>query len=168
MIESILLTIVQQWHLIVPAVVLAYLVSDYYGKGLHKYPGPVLARFTNIWRFVDVWNRRPDITHIELHRKHGDVVRLGPNTLSFSDPAAIKTIYGLNKGFVKVRVLSKPITSQLIKIVWFLPTATSCLPRETSAIPLLNYRRSISCFPSTIGEQRVLHECSRTVRATCQ
>lgn len=105
MIDAILLTIVQQWHLIVPAVVVAYLASSYYGKGLHKHPGPVLARFTNIWRFVDVWNRRPDITHVELHRKHGDVVRLGPNTLSFSDPAAIKTIYGLNKGFVKVRTV---------------------------------------------------------------
>lgn len=102
MLESILLTLGQQWHLIVPVVLVAYFASNYYGRGLHKYPGPVLARFTDIWRFVDVWNRRPDITQIKLHQQHGDVVRLGPNTLSFSDPAAIKTIYGLNKGFVKV------------------------------------------------------------------
>lgn len=105
MIESILLIVAQQWHLIVPVILLAYFTFNYYSKGIHKYPGPLLARFTDIWRFVDVWNRRPDITQIELHRKHGDVVRLGPNTLSFSDPAAIKTIYGLNKGFVKVRLL---------------------------------------------------------------
>lgn len=101
MLESILLTVAQQWHLIVPAVLLAYLASNYYGKGLYKYPGPVLARFTDIWRFLDVLNRRPDITQNTLHQQHGDVVRLGPKTLSFSDPAAIKTIYGLNKGFVK-------------------------------------------------------------------
>ncbi|KAL9943425.1 hypothetical protein ACHAPW_007682 [Verticillium nonalfalfae] len=55
----------------------------------------------NWWRFYDVWGQRPENTHIALHKKHGDVVRLGPNTLSFADPAALKTIYGLNKGFVK-------------------------------------------------------------------
>lgn len=102
MLESILLIIWQHWYLIIPPILLAYLASNYYGKGLNKYPGPIPARFTDAWRFLDVWNRRPDITQIALHRQHGDVVRLGPNTLSFSDPAAIKTIYGLNKGFVKV------------------------------------------------------------------
>ncbi|RYO73661.1 hypothetical protein DL764_010439 [Monosporascus ibericus] len=40
---------------------------------------------------------------LRLHAKYGDVVRLGPNTLSFADPKALKSIYGLNKGFVKVR-----------------------------------------------------------------
>lgn len=102
MIGSLLLTISYQWHLILPVVLVAYLASNYFFKGLHRYPGPLIARFANVWRLVDVWSRRPDITHIELHRRHGDVVRLGPNVLSFSDPAAIKTIYGLNKGFVKV------------------------------------------------------------------
>lgn len=102
MLESILLTVGQYWHLILPVVIVAFLASNYLNKGLYQYPGPALARFTNAWRFVDVLNRRPDITHVRLHREHGDVIRLGPNTLSFSDPAAIKTIYGLNKGFVKV------------------------------------------------------------------
>lgn len=103
MLDSILETIVQYWHLVLPVALIAYLAFNYFNRGLQKYPGPVLARLTNAWRFVDVLNRRPDITHIKLHRQHGDVVRLGPNALSFSDPAAIKTIYGLNKGFVKVR-----------------------------------------------------------------
>lgn len=102
MLEDILLNLGRFWHLILPAVLTAYLASQYFKNGLNKYPGPVLARFTDIWRAVDVYKRRPDITHNELHRKHGSIVRLGPNTLSFSDPAAIKTIYGLNKGFVKV------------------------------------------------------------------
>ncbi len=50
-----------------------------------------------------MYKRRPEVEHIKLHEKHGDVVRLGPNSLSFSDPKALKTIYGLNKGFTKVR-----------------------------------------------------------------
>jgi hypothetical protein len=49
-----------------------------------------------------VYGRMSELTHIALHRKHGDIVRPGPNTLSFSNPNAMKSIYGLNKGFVKV------------------------------------------------------------------
>lgn len=66
-----------------------------------------MASLTDWWRFVDVWNRRPEITHLKLHEKYGDVVRLGPNTLSFADPAALKAIYGLNKGYVKVSILTR-------------------------------------------------------------
>lgn len=107
MIESIVLTVKDYWQLILPVVLVAYLARNYLNKGLSKYPGPFLANFTDGWRFIDVYNRRPDITQLALHRKHGEVVRLGPNTLSFSDPAAIKTIYGLNKGFVKVSMTDK-------------------------------------------------------------
>ncbi|KAL8709010.1 MAG: hypothetical protein Q9220_006219 [cf. Caloplaca sp. 1 TL-2023] len=35
----------------------------------------------------------------QLHEKYGEVVRIGPNVLSFSNPSAIKDIY--NKAFVK-------------------------------------------------------------------
>ena len=60
-----------------------------------------MASITDWWRFYDVYKRRPETTHRQLHAKHGSVVRLGPNVLSFSDPKAMKTIYGLNKGFIK-------------------------------------------------------------------
>ncbi|KAL4779784.1 hypothetical protein BJX76DRAFT_351499 [Aspergillus varians] len=86
---------------IIFSLLLLYLVQQYFHNGLHRYPGPALAKVTNLWRFLDVCSRRPEATHVALHRKYGDVVRLGPNTLSFSSPSAIKVIYGLNKGFVK-------------------------------------------------------------------
>ncbi|KAL4921495.1 hypothetical protein BDW62DRAFT_208463 [Aspergillus aurantiobrunneus] len=86
---------------ILPSLLVLYLVQQYLHNGLHRYPGPVLAKFTNLWRFLDVRGRRPETTHIALHRQYGDVVRLGPNTLSFASPSAIKVIYGLNKGFTK-------------------------------------------------------------------
>lgn len=81
--------------------VTCYLIKTKYSKGLNKYPGPLLASFTNWWRFFDVRAKRAEHTQIRLHRQHGDIVRLGPNVLSFADPKAIKDIYGLNKGFVK-------------------------------------------------------------------
>ncbi|KAK3303596.1 cytochrome P450-like protein [Chaetomium strumarium] len=99
--DQIVLVVSQHWLPISLAVVVAWLVRNRYHNGLNKYPGPFLASLTDWWRFFDVYRRRPERTHIELHRKYGPVVRLGPNTLSFSDPEALKTIYGLNKGFIK-------------------------------------------------------------------
>lgn len=91
----------RHWLPVLLAVIVARLVRNRYHNGLHKYPGPFLASLTDWWRFFDVCGRRPETSHIALHRKYGPVVRLGPNTLSFADPEALKTIYGLNKGFVK-------------------------------------------------------------------
>ena len=103
MLDSILSSIWQHWLAVLLFASGAYLARNRFYHGLQNYPGPFLASLTDWWRFFDVLGRRPDITHINLHRKYGDVVRLGPNALSFSDPQALKTIYGLNKGFVKVR-----------------------------------------------------------------
>ena len=115
--SRLLAMIVEHWGTLVFVVILAYLARNRYGRGLNKYPGPFLASITDWWRFYDVYKRRPDQTHRRLHGKHGDVVRLGPNTLSFSDPKALKTIYGLNKGFVKVRrvVCASPKLTLLLK-----------------------------------------------------
>jgi hypothetical protein len=138
--ESTVLVLLKNWVLVVPVVLVAYLASNYFNHGLNKYPGPLLAGLTDWWRFFDVYGRRPDITHIKLHRKHGDVVRLGPNSLSFADPKAIRQIYGLNKGFVKVR--TEPVRS------W-------CLSNDKNISPV-----SIQCrwlFPKDSG----CHHCSR-------
>lgn len=101
--DVIIRVLAQHWPAILLSVLVGWLVRNRYYNGLNKYPGPFLASLTDWWRFIDVYKRRPEVTHIALHKKHGPIVRLGPNTLSFSDPEAIKTIYGLNKGFVKVR-----------------------------------------------------------------
>ncbi|CAI7668891.1 unnamed protein product [Penicillium crustosum] len=85
----------------VPPLFLLYLTLNYFYNSLNVFPGPFWAHLTDIWRYIDVRGRRPELTHISLHRKYGDVVRLGPRTLSFADPKATKVIYGLNKGFTK-------------------------------------------------------------------
>lgn len=102
MLDSVLAEAIHRWPVVFLILFVAYLASNYFNHGLNKYPGHVLAHFTDWWRYFDVRGRRPDITHLALHRKHGDVVRLGPNDLSFADPKALKVIYGLNKGFIKV------------------------------------------------------------------
>jgi hypothetical protein len=102
MLEQILPYLRDHWLLFLGVTTLGYLLSNYFNHGLNKYPGPVAARLTDWWRFWDVYRRRPDITQLQLHRQHGDIVRLGPNTLSFASPRAVKQIYGLNKGMTKV------------------------------------------------------------------
>lgn len=101
-IDHIFHVVAQHWLVVSVAVLSLWLARNRYHNGLSKYPGPFLASITDWWRFFDVYGRRPEVTHRALHKKYGDVVRLGPNTLSFSDPKALKTIYGLNKGFIKV------------------------------------------------------------------
>lgn len=61
---------------------------------LAKYPGPLLAKLTG---FYMVWHavcgRNTFVRH-SLHQKYGQVVRVGPDELSFSDLSSIKDIYG--------------------------------------------------------------------------
>jgi hypothetical protein len=106
--DSILQFLGRHWLSLGVSLLLAWLVRSRYHNGLNKYPGPFLASLTDWWRFVDVYGQRPEITHLALHKKYGDVVRLGPNSLSFADPKALKTIYGLNKGFYKVCASQSP------------------------------------------------------------
>lgn len=89
------------WPYLLVAAIAVHLLRNKYHHGLSRYPGPVLAAYTDWWRFFDVWKQKAEQTHIELHEKYGDIVRLGPNVLSFADPKAIKVIYGLNKGMTK-------------------------------------------------------------------
>jgi hypothetical protein len=105
MLEELIAVLIARWPIVLSVGLIAFCLKNYFNNGLNKYPGPALARVTDWWRFWDVYNRRPDITQLALHRKHGDVVRLGPNCLSFSDPQAIKQIYGLNKGMTKVSLI---------------------------------------------------------------
>ena len=80
-------------------IVLAYLVATY--TRLSHVPGPFLAAFTNIVRLRWVLTRKAQYIHIDLHRKYGPLVRIGPNTVSVGDPAEIQQIYGLTGSYVK-------------------------------------------------------------------
>ncbi|KAH7108667.1 cytochrome P450 [Dendryphion nanum] len=82
-------------------VVVAQYISAYLSSPLKQLPGPFVAKFSNWWRFFNHYSK----THIEtqqaLHKKYGNAVRIGPNTVSLSDPSLIKTIYSTRGTFVK-------------------------------------------------------------------
>ena len=81
---------------------LLYLLRIRYSKGLNKFPGPFLASFTDLWKIWYVYTTPERDLYVNVHRKYGDIVRIGPKQLSFADPRAINEIYGTGGGNQKV------------------------------------------------------------------
>ncbi|KAF2771365.1 putative P450 monooxygenase [Teratosphaeria nubilosa] len=77
-----------------------YQITWTYAK-LRDVPGPIAAKFTNLWRLLVVWSRDSHDTYLCLHKQFGDVVRTGPNVVSICKPDMIQQIYGVQKGYVK-------------------------------------------------------------------
>ena len=70
--------------------------------GLRSVPGPYLASVSNLWKINAVYFGEMHRKNIEVHKKYGPVVRIGPNYVSFSSLTALKTIYNSRTQFVKV------------------------------------------------------------------
>lgn len=69
---------------------------------LKHIPGPFPASITNFARVRWVGTKRAHLILQETHDKYGEVVRIGPNMVSFSNPEAIPIIYPMRPGFPKV------------------------------------------------------------------
>lgn len=73
---------------------------------LRHIPGPFFAKFTNFQRVYWVKTKRAHLILQEAHEKYGELVRIGPNTVSIHNPELIPTIYTARIGFPKVSALS--------------------------------------------------------------
>ncbi|PVH70573.1 cytochrome P450 [Cadophora sp. DSE1049] len=61
---------------------------------LARIPGPLLARVSDLWLLkLDLTGQGSRII-FDLHKKHGPVVRIGPDELSFDGVSAYNDIYG--------------------------------------------------------------------------
>ncbi|KAM6512923.1 hypothetical protein FSOLCH5_010615 [Fusarium solani] len=70
------------------------MVYNLFFHPLSKYPGPKLAAITDLWYAFHWTSGKWHFVIQETHRKYGDVVRIGPNELSFSSVESYKDIYG--------------------------------------------------------------------------
>lgn len=70
------------------------IVYNIYFHPLSKYPGPKLWAAFDVARTIGRMGGYIDFQIVEEHRKHGEVVRIGVNELSFIHPSAWKEIYG--------------------------------------------------------------------------
>ncbi|KAH9976216.1 cytochrome P450 monooxygenase [Lactifluus volemus] len=70
-------------------------------NGLRTFPGPFLARFSDLWLGrVAQQGHRSQVVH-EMHEKYGTFVRIAPNHLSIADPAALQVVYAHGNGSLK-------------------------------------------------------------------
>lgn len=77
-------------------------VISYFRSGLRELPGPVLARFTLLWK---VWVHIKGDGHVvyqNIHKKYGPIVRTGPSSVSIGDAAMIPKIYLSGHSYLKV------------------------------------------------------------------
>ncbi|KAF8644804.1 hypothetical protein AX16_008264 [Volvariella volvacea WC 439] len=77
----------------------AYRLSPFHP--LAKYPGPVICKVTKIWFAYVAWKGKQHLYVHDLHAKYGDIVRTGPNEISFASASLIQPLmgaHGLPKG----------------------------------------------------------------------
>ena len=75
-----------------------HIISD----PLRAFPGPILARFTHLWRMYISSRGHAHLVNRKLHEEFGPAVRLGPNMISLSDVELITTLYANDEQYRKV------------------------------------------------------------------
>ncbi|KAI0795685.1 cytochrome P450 [Abortiporus biennis] len=80
------------YHTTILTCVVSYRLSPYHP--LATYPGPLLAKISQLWFTYHGYSGRQHLVIQALHNKLGDVVRIGPNELSIRDPSAITPLLG--------------------------------------------------------------------------
>ncbi|KAL2871153.1 cytochrome P450 [Aspergillus lucknowensis] len=82
---------------------LLYTVGRYFRdpKRLRRFPAPSVAALTPLWGMWHSWTGRQYKAIDAAHKRLGPVVRIAPNHVSFTDPAAYKDIYGHGMPLVK-------------------------------------------------------------------
>ncbi|KAI7537712.1 benzoate 4-monooxygenase cytochrome-like protein P450 [Hortaea werneckii] len=83
------------------ALIAAKLAYDAFTSPLSSFPGPFAAKITDIYRALKTARGDIDSTHRKWHEEYGSAVRIGPNTVSFSDPDLIKVIYSTKNAWRK-------------------------------------------------------------------
>ncbi|KAF6796369.1 Pisatin demethylase 8 [Colletotrichum musicola] len=89
------------WPLLLPIILVCSALRARYFSPLRRLPGPLLASFTRLWKVLSTASGRTHLDHIDLHRRHGPVVRTGPIEVSLSSPEAARRVLAAGKGFRK-------------------------------------------------------------------
>lgn len=126
--------------------VLIPLISFRYAYGIHKFRGPFLASFTDLWRFIHAYHGTLFPLR-DLHDTYGDVMRIGPRALSFRDPRAIRDIFGAGKNWDKV-CITRRLTVCRMDLTMIADTLTVFI------VGTICYQ--CSCFKGTVGPYLIL------------
>ncbi|KAJ6023759.1 Cytochrome P450 E-class group I [Penicillium herquei] len=83
------------------AYVLAIVIYRIWFHPLAKYPGPILAKITNLYAGYYAWTGDLHVDMMRCHEKYGDIVRYAPNRILFNTNTAMRDIYSFSKQFQK-------------------------------------------------------------------
>jgi hypothetical protein len=70
--------------------------------GVRQIPGPFLAKFTDLLRTYYAYRGVLFQKQQEWHRRYGNYVRVGPNTVMVSESDVFQGVFGARKEFPKV------------------------------------------------------------------
>lgn len=126
-------------------------------SGLQDIPGPTLAAYTKFWRVYDVSKGQAHWTTIALHKKYGKLVRIAPNVVSISDPAAIPVIYSTKGDFTKTDFYS------LQAIIWHQNPLMNIFSTQDEAENRTIKRRVANAYTqeSLLKMEHAIDDCSR-------
>ncbi|KAI8623937.1 cytochrome P450 [Xylariaceae sp. FL1651] len=96
-----LVFISRYWAILLPIFIIARMGYRRYATPLRSIPGPFLASCTRLWKVRSTISENTHWEHVELHRKYGPVVRIGPAEVSFSSPHVARNILSAGKRFYK-------------------------------------------------------------------
>ena len=100
------LSLVKQYPIpIIASLVVFNLLWNKFQPGLVSIPGPTAAAYTKLWRVYNVWRGSAHLDAIDLHKKHGNLVRIGPNHVSVADPKWIPVFYSSKEEYTKVSII---------------------------------------------------------------
>ncbi|KAI3316965.1 cytochrome P450 [Xylariaceae sp. AK1471] len=89
------------WPILLPAFLIGRMAYRRYASPLRSLPGPFLASCTRLWKIRSTISENTQWEHVDLHRKYGPVIRIGPNEVSFSSPQVARNILSAGKRFYK-------------------------------------------------------------------
>ncbi|KAI1813779.1 cytochrome P450 [Poronia punctata] len=89
------------WAILLPALIVGRMLYRRYASPLRSLPGPFFASCTRLWKIRSTISENTQWEHVELHRKYGSVVRIGPDEVSFSSPHVARNILSAGKRFYK-------------------------------------------------------------------
>lgn len=97
--------------LLAPLYIVLYYIIPYFTaySHLNAIPGPISAKFSNIWLALSARRGQKFAAVDWAHRKYGKVVRVGFNHVSIADERALQVVYGHGNGFLKECVSHFPL-----------------------------------------------------------
>ncbi|KAH6632420.1 cytochrome P450 [Chaetomium tenue] len=101
LLTTLLTLLTTHWPTLLLTTILLRSLLRRYLSPLHKYPGPVLASVTRLWKVWSTASGQTHLDHIALHRRHGPVVRIAPSEVSVASPEAARVLLSAGRRFYK-------------------------------------------------------------------